>query len=118
MWEDTILPVAVLRTDWLLANDAGSIRTGDTVRVVTMARQAATESGEGETIWTSLDDWLVAGLITFVVVITIFLVGKHRARFALVGSAKVLCRLRWWPILCLDCVGGQSYIPQIAEVAR
>lgn len=30
--------------------------------------------------------------------------GKHGASLALVGATKVLRSLRWWPVLCLNCL--------------
>lgn len=104
VWEDSILPVAVLRTDRLLADHTRAIRTGDTMRVVAMVGETTTEAGEGQTVGASLNNWLIGGLITFIIIITIFLMGEHGASLALVGAAEVLRCLRWWPVLCLNCV--------------
>lgn len=72
--------------------------------IVAVAGQSATETGEGQAVWTGLEQRLICGLITFVVVITILFVGKHGPNFTLVGAAEVLGRLRW-SALRLNCTG-------------
>lgn len=77
----------------LTAHGARAVGTRDAVRVVAGACQAAALSGERQSIGTGLEDRLVGGRITFVVIITILFVGKHRAAFAFAGATKVDRRL-------------------------
>ena len=51
-----------------------------------------------------MNHWLIGGFITFIIIITILFMGEHGAHLALVGTAKVLRRLRWRPILGMDCL--------------
>lgn len=46
MWEDTVMPLAVVSSNWLLAHDALAIRTSDAVRVVAVRGKAALGAGE------------------------------------------------------------------------
>lgn len=116
MWEDSILPGAVLGADWLLADDSSTVWARHSVRIVAVVCQAASKAGEGKTVWTGLDDWLIGGLITLIVIITILLVGEHGASLALVGATEVLRRLRWWPVLCMDCGCDRLAIKSLAQV--
>lgn len=77
----------------LTAHNTSSVRARDSVWIVTVGGQAASFTCEGQTVRTGLENRLVVGWITFVVVITIFFVRKHRSAFALARPAKVDRRL-------------------------
>lgn len=96
--EDAVVPLAVLGSCRALAHDARSIRAADTVRVVAVCGQTAALSGEGQPVGAGLEDRLVVGWITFVVVITIFFVRENCVALALARAAKVYGCLRGCPL--------------------
>lgn len=98
-----------LKGSKILTSDyTSAIWAGNSVWIVAVAGQSATETGEGQTVWTGLEQRLVCGLITFVVVITILFVGEHGPNFTLVSAAEVLSRLRW-SALRLNCTGFEKF---------
>lgn len=77
----------------LTSHHAGSVRTGDAVRVVAVGRQPATLSGECQPIGASLENRLVICWVTLIIVITILFMGENGVALALARSAKVYCSL-------------------------
>lgn len=84
----------------LTAHNSSSIWTRDSVRIVAVGGQTSAFAGKRQSIWTSLNNWLIVSWITFVVVITIFFMRKNGSTLAFAGSTKVDGRLRGLSLCC------------------
>ena len=93
--EDAVLPLAVLAADRLLTHGLLSIRTADSVRVVTVATQSALRSRERESVGTRLQHRFPSRRVTLVVVVAVLLVRKESAVLGVaVAATQVLHRGR------------------------
>ena len=93
--EDAVLPLAVLAADRLLTHGLLSIRTADSVRVVTVATQSALRSRERESVGTCLQHRFPSRRVTLVVVVAVLLVRKESAVLGVaVAATQVLHRGR------------------------
>lgn len=77
----------------LTAHGPLAVGTADSVGIITILDEAASEAGKSETIGTGLQDGFTSGRIAFIVIIAIVFVWIELALFAICIAAQLLSRL-------------------------
>lgn len=101
MREDSILPLAIFTANRLLSHHSLSIWASYSVRVIAVRYDSSLRSSKGKSVGTSLKDGFACRWVAFVVVVTVFIVGKESSVVLIVVSTKLRCR--WGCSLSLDC---------------
>jgi len=100
MREDSILPLAIFTANRLLSHHSLPVWASYSVRVIAVRYDSSLRSSKGKSVGTSLKDGFACRWVTFVVVVTVFVVGKESSVVLIVVSTKLRCR--WGCSLSLD----------------
>lgn len=104
--EDPVLPLTVVAPDRLLTHRPLTVRTSDSVGIVTVAPQSALRACERESVGTCLQDCFSGCGVALVVVVTVLLMGKSSAVSFVAAQVLDCGRSSRCCLLTEGCIGG------------